>query len=335
MSDAISTPRASLGEWAQAALLAANLAWTTLCLGGYRPETMVVTSALNGLLLAAHLLDRAGLGTLFTKHDARDARAASAPAWHPAGVALLPFLAYAALNVAIVTPVRWLGWRDWLGWAQMIAVFWVVLNGVRSRGPQRLLVGALLGVACASAALAIYQHFFRADWLMLGRTQSDQYLGRASGSFGNPNSLGALVILLLPTAGVLAWRARSAIVRATGWGVAVVLSAALAWSVSRGAWLGLAAAFIAWPLVAGGGIWRKKILAAAAALGGVAACGAVLFAVSPVVRERLAQLVADSGERSRPIVWRAAWELFCERPVLGTGGGSYNVLFEAHRPVGF
>jgi hypothetical protein len=51
--------RVSAWEWAQTALLAANLVWTTLCLGGYRPETMAVTLALTGLLLAVHCAARA------------------------------------------------------------------------------------------------------------------------------------------------------------------------------------------------------------------------------------------------------------------------------------
>ena len=51
--------RASVWEWAQTALLVGNLGWTTLCLGGYRPETLRITSALNGLLLVVHLLGRA------------------------------------------------------------------------------------------------------------------------------------------------------------------------------------------------------------------------------------------------------------------------------------
>ena len=93
-------------------LLAANLVWTTLCLGGFLPGTKVVTYSLTGLLLAVHLLE-----------PGRPARA------HPAGWLLVPFLVYAALNVGCVTPVRWLGWSDWLGWAQAIAVFWIVLNG--------------------------------------------------------------------------------------------------------------------------------------------------------------------------------------------------------------
>ena len=96
-------------------LLSGNLVWTTLCLGGYRPETMVFTSLLNGLTLVVHLLGRAWLE--------------KAPRIHPVSWWFLPFLIDAAVNVMLVTPVQWLGWHDWLRWAQMILIFWVVLNG--------------------------------------------------------------------------------------------------------------------------------------------------------------------------------------------------------------
>jgi hypothetical protein len=52
---AFSIPR-TFWEWTQTALLSGNLVWTTLCLGGYRPETMVVSWGLTGLLLTVHLL---------------------------------------------------------------------------------------------------------------------------------------------------------------------------------------------------------------------------------------------------------------------------------------
>ena len=127
--------RASAWEWLMTVLLVANLAWTTLCLGGFRPETMIVTSALNGVLLAAHFGGRAF------------ARDGDGRRLHPAGWWLLPFLAYAVANVLWVTPVPWLGWRDWLGWAQMILVFWVVLNDVRTRLTRTVLFGGLVAVA--------------------------------------------------------------------------------------------------------------------------------------------------------------------------------------------
>src|SRR3712207_5655882 len=113
MSTSAHSSRAMVLEWTIAAILAGNLAWTTICLGGYRPETMVVTVALNGLMLALHLIGGA-LGIVSGRT-------------HLAGWWFLPFLAYAAVSAAWLAPVSWLGWDDWLYWAHMIAVFWVVL----------------------------------------------------------------------------------------------------------------------------------------------------------------------------------------------------------------
>src|SRR5688572_2731958 len=123
--------RVSVGEWAQTALLIANLTWTTLCLGGYRPETMEVTLALSAALLAIHFA--------ICAKEGRPIRVTS-----PAGWWVVPFLAYALVNVLVVTPVPWLGWVDWLGWANMAVVFWVTLNGIPSRLPRRVLFLALV-----------------------------------------------------------------------------------------------------------------------------------------------------------------------------------------------
>ena len=65
------------------ALLAANLVWTTLCLGGFTPGSRVVMALLMALLVAVHFGD-----------PLRGLRA------HPAGWLFLPFLAYGAANAA-------------------------------------------------------------------------------------------------------------------------------------------------------------------------------------------------------------------------------------------
>lgn len=51
MPEPTSPARASGCEWTLAALLAANVAWTTVCLGGYRPETAAVTTILTAAAL--------------------------------------------------------------------------------------------------------------------------------------------------------------------------------------------------------------------------------------------------------------------------------------------
>ena len=123
----------------RAALLAANILWTTLCLGGWLPETRTVTAVLTAALVVVHLLD-----------PVRGSRA------HAAGWVFVPFVAYAAANVVWVTPVPWMGWSDWIGWAQMLAIFWVVLNGLESRGAAGLLIASVGLAGAISASMALY-----------------------------------------------------------------------------------------------------------------------------------------------------------------------------------
>ena len=306
-------------EWLRTALLATNLVWTTLCLGGFLPGTRVDMIALTGLLVAVHFAD-----------PVRGTRA------HPAGWLFLPFLAYAAANVAWVSPVPWLGWIDWLNWAQGTAIFWVVLNGIEAPACRRTLgiVIVLLGVT--AAALAAYQHFVRPTWLMLGRTQAQQFIGRSTGPFGIPNSLGVFMALLIPPVGALAFgRGRAAAVRVLAALALCALALGFALAISRGAWLALAAAFALRPLFSPGDSLPRRLGAAGLALLAVAAVAVAVYLSFPLMRERVHELVADVGEKTRPIMWRGAWRLFRSHPVLGVGGGGFDPLFERYRPEGY
>lgn len=337
-----SANRPTVWEWTQVALLVVNLAWTTLSLGGFRPDTMVVTSLLTGALLVTHLIAamaaRGWEGFTAAAPSAETAASigvrTQVARFHPAGWWLLPFLLYAAGNVCWVTPVRWLGWCDWFNWAQPIAVFWVVLNGVRSRPARSVLFGLLTVLGLVAVVLACYQRFVRPDWLMLGRTQVEQFLGRASGPFGIPNSLAALLLLLLPPVLALACRRGASAVQRVVFGyLAVVFGFGLGLTVSRGAWIALALVAVGWPLVTSRAAWRGRLQVAAA-------IGLLLFAVattafyqSDLVRERWTRLQQDGGELSRPLLWRVAWRIFQHDPLFGSGAGSYRFRFEWHRPA--
>jgi O-antigen ligase len=325
LTPATSTPRVSIWEWAQTALLAANLAWSTLGRGGFPPPIMQVTAALTAALLVVHLLARVVPGGGDSPRRAA----------HPAGWFFLPFLLYAAVNALWISPVPWLAWRDWFGWAQMIAVFWVVLNSIRSPAPQRVLFLTIISLGIVGVLLACYQCFVNADWQMLGGTRL-YYRGRGSGPFGMPNSLAAFFLLVLPAAAALGFRRSATPAARVWWGwVTLVLALGLVLTISRGAWLAFALALMVWPLCAVHGPWLRRMGIAALVLGGLLLAGGVLYSRSPGVRARLAGLITDAGERTRPIAWRGAWALFREHPVIGTGAGSYDVLFEKYRPEGF
>ncbi len=319
-------PRASRWDWAQALLLALNLAATTLALGGYLRETLLWSCAFTAVIVALKFLRGACV-----RADGVDR-----PCWHGAGWWLVPFLIYAAINVLAVTPVGWLGWRDWLGWAQWMATFWLALDVVALPGPRRLLRGTVIGLGVVLVVLGCYQRFVDPQWIMLGRSQSQYFIGRASGAFGIPNSMAVFLGLLIPAALAGGWRKDTgATTRIAARVLAAIFLLGFVLTVSRGPWLALAVALMSWPLLKRGRSWGWQLRVAGAALVAVVAMGALLYAALPDVRARVDRLAEDRGEKTRPIVWRAAWQLWREAPLLGTGAGSYNVVFERHRPVRF
>ena len=92
---------------------------------------------------------------------------------------------------------------------------------------------------------------------------------------------------------------------------------------------------VAWPLLFSHQSRARRWGAAAGILLVGLAVGAALYLTQPHIRARLDDLRANAGERTRPIMWRGAWAIFCEHPAWGGGAGSYNVLFEQHRPETF
>ncbi|HET7536192.1 MAG TPA: O-antigen ligase family protein, partial [Candidatus Didemnitutus sp.] len=307
------------GDWLVTLGLAAMLGWTTLCLGGYRPETMVVTSTAVFALAALAIV-------WFVIQSRRLRRVALLPA---------PFLLYALASTWWIAPAGWLAWREWLLWLQMWLVFVLTLHFVRSRGQKRLLTATLVALGIVGSVMALYQRFGDPHWLMLGRTQADQFIGRSSGMFGIPNSLAALLELMIP-AGVLLAASRTAArsARVAGGAVAVLFLIALLLTGSRGGWISLTLALSLWPLL-GRAPWWKKFVGAAAVLVLAAVTVVALYRGSDFARERIQPFLDGRFESSRPIVWHVGLQIWRGQPWLGTGAGSYNVLFDQHRPRGF
>jgi hypothetical protein len=78
-----------------------------------------------------------------------------------------------------------------------------------------------------------------------------------------------------------------------------------------------------------------RIAAALGVVAAVIAAGAVLYFTFPLMHARLDQLVTQTGERTRPIMWRGAWRIFEAHPMFGGGAGAFDALFEPYRPVGY
>ncbi len=304
-------------------ILAGNLIWTTVCLGGFRPETQLVTYSVTCCWAVLYLGLRA-FGAIGTR------------SWGAADLLLGGFLLVALANVALIAPMPWLGVADWLTWANCICVYWIARDIAGEGKVRALLFGTLVALAILSVLFGAYQCFVNPKWLSLGRTQADQFWGRASGFFGIPNSLAALILLVLPSVTVMPFRPRRSVVWRVFWGyLAVLLVIGIFLTISRGAWISLGLVLVAVPLWATRVSFGRRMLLS----GCVVFAGALLFVtvykLAPDSRERLEKMVRDAGERTRPIMWRGAWELFKTQPVFGTGAGSYNLSFEKYRPEGY
>ncbi len=307
------------GEWVLVLGLAAMFAWTTLCLGGYLAATMVTTAwALWGLT---------ALGAVLFALRPR--------AFNPVALLPVPFLLFALASVLWLAPAKWLAWREWLLWLQMWLVFVLVLHFGRSRGHTLVWVVTFVGLGLTGVAMAAYQRFVDPSWMMLGRTQAEQFFGRSAGMFGIPNSLAGLFEVMLPLC--LVWLgARSTRVTVKFFCVwfALLLGFALVLTGSRGGWIAVTAALLAWPVLAGRN-WRRGLLGGAAVLAVIAGGLAALYAGSEHARARIDPFLEGKFEHTRPLIWKVGVQLWQEAPWLGTGAASYNVLFDRHRPAGF
>lgn len=318
-SPALSARAAWAGEWVLTLGLAVTLAWTTLGLGGYVAETMVWSArAVWGL---------AALGAVLfvARPRALDWRA----------LLPVPFLLFALASVIWLAPAKWLAWREWLLWFQMWLWFALALHFGRSRAQTWTLVGTFLALAVAGVAMAAYQRFVDPQWMMLGRTQAEQFWTRSAGMFGIPNSLAALIELVLPLC--LVWfGARTVSVAAKifcGW-LAALLIFGLVLTGSRGGWIGAAAALALWPVLTSRSV-RKGALGAGVVLMALGLGVGALYFFSDAARERIEPFLRGEFESSRPIIWRVGLRIWQTAPWVGTGAASYNVVFDQFRPAGF
>lgn len=147
---------------------------------------------------------------------------------------------------------------------------------------------------------------------------------RAFSSLGSPVSLGQALALILPLS--LHW----ALEKKTAWAWTVLLAAAggLYASISRGSWLAAVLACSLYLVLRHGlaPLKRPRNAAAAAVLGLLLAWG---------FSQRLQQRPFSAGDGGRAHIWRTAWTLFTEKPVLGWGTDAFALASRPRKTVEF
>jgi O-antigen ligase/Flp pilus assembly protein TadD len=321
------------------------------------PQTMLLATGallfLWGWLAAALAAALKGdPGRLLTSLGSR---ALSGARRDPLGAGVILFLASsAASTIASPNPAQSVhGAPDstaGLVTACATSIVYFMSRGV-SRGHALTLVRFARAAGFASAVTASYAIIQLAglDPLVWARTATFGGDVRVFGTLGHPNMLGAYLGMTVPLTGWLAIRTRSGIERTLWALVATVSIVVIAATLSRGAWIGLGAAAVAWAFLrlaargsAGRGAPARSLrrssripTAALASLLAIAAA-ALLIARSPMgpnlatrVRE-IANLSAPTTQ-SRLHIWRAGLGMARDEPVLGVGLDAFGTMFPRYR----
>jgi len=294
------------------------LAWGPLAFGGTPPASFAVIQCLTVLaaaLWAARIWAQRPFRLL----------------WPPMCWAVLLFCLYALARCRWVE-VEFAGRRELVRVLVYGTLFFVVVNNLNRKNSAACVSLALIAIGFGLALFAVYQfatHSTRIWWT----ARPEQYLGRASGTFINPNHLAGYLGMIVPLALACTVMGRfSPTVKVLLAYAAVTMLAGVAVSLSRGGVVAAAVALAVFCLVllAQGDFWRPALVTLVLLI----AVGVGLVNQSSSLQKRLDDLVNhDAGGDLRPAFWEGAWRLFARDTVWGIGPGHFDIEFPSVRPA--
>lgn len=249
--------------------------------------------------------------------------------------------------------------NEWLKWVQILLLVLLAYDIAGDHLWQWLVFGLVLA-GIANAAVGLYEFFGGSGALHL---LINNRFFRAFGTFGQPNPFGGFMGLLAPVALMAAvgyaararsrWRASRSLpvpglLLTSFYAVAaVILTAGVVASWSRGAWVALTLALVVVLLAFPRHAWRGVLIA-----GGVLALVVLLWlaGVLPAsIIERIssstAEFLAFEDVRGVDITpdnyavverlahWQAALNMAVTHPWLGVGLGNYEVVYHQYRLI--
>jgi O-antigen ligase len=224
------------------------------------------------------------------------------------GVAFLALVALSTLWAEAHQPPITTAFR----YALNLALLPIVYTGLRRREHAVWMAAAFVTASAAAAAYGLVSH---PDVSSAGSEQLDRVIG----TIGDPNELAAVLVAGLMLGAALARLARSPALKILAATASVLCLATVFLTLSRGGMIALAAALTAGVLFGGRARPTFVVVAALIAFSTVAYFTAV---ATPAARDRITH---SDGGTGRTDLWTVGWRVFKANPVVGVGGGNFQV----------
>ena len=235
-----------------------------------------------------------------------------------------------------------------------LTAFFLTLFLCRDRNAKKRLVFALVSLGVFEALYGLIQYL--TGWQQIFAYVKKYYLEEATGTYINRNHFAGFLEMILPFAMVLALRWTHLLSRNTSGGagtfrkivsrtelvsvvfwlfLAILISAALILSRSRMGIISALVSLVAILALAGTSTVRPRTRTAVAALFFLGVLGLIVWIGSDPVMSRFETLGQEynlSGQ-NRISIWRDTLGLIRHHPLLGTGLGSYSVVYPSVQTV--
>lgn len=307
-------------DWLVTLCLGGIIALSTLLLGGVRPDTHVLLLPLFSCLIVLH-----GLWLAVEKEQPK--RLSHVPMF------FVPFLACAWVNVTWMSPTAWRGWYELIYVLEAVIFLWVLVNNVRTRAHLWALITIALSPAAYAIFIGFYQFFQNPSkianaYAEYGLELSPEFFGQATGSFADPNSFAAFLLILMPSLLIAGLVPRlPTILRVLCLYIGVMFVVAIFLTQLFWPLIILLVVLLTLPWVCFLKLSRRVW---GSLLGLFVVAMAVLpqAAFSPQFQERAALAITEDGEAVRWVLWQEALDITLDAPLLGAGAGSFSAEFE-------
>ncbi len=254
--------------------------------------------------------------------------------WAPMCWAVTAFVVYAVVRYRMVLAengVEMLARQELLQILVYGFLFLAILNNLSRQESTQILSMTLVAVGALISLYAVYQ-FLTKSGRVLWTPQYANYLGRASGTYVNPNHMAGFLEMILPLglAYTLTGRFQPATKVFIGYGTLCVF-AGIGVSVSRGAWVATGAGL----LVFFGLLMRQRGQRLAAIVFCVLLVGAfTMFVKNLSVLQRRGGIDAEGRilDIVRLQLWKPAYQMWQDHFWWGAGPGHYDQVFRVYRP---